>query len=70
MDEEATEEEKADALREGLNSTILAQQTAIEILTNILCGRDDGDEEAWDDLDSDGGLVSFAGSSCGVFCSQ
>ena len=61
MDEETTVEEKTDALREGLNSTILAQQTAIEILTNILCGRDDGEVEGWDDLeDSDGGMVSFS----------
>ena len=58
MDEETTEAEKLDALRTELNSTILAQQTAIEILTNILCGPDDSDEEGWDDFESDGGMVS------------
>ena len=59
MDEDTTEAEKLDAMRTALNSTILAQQTAIEILTNILCGGDDSDEEGWDDFDSDGGMVSY-----------
>ena len=58
MDEDTTESEKLDGMRTALNSTILAQQTAIEIMTNILCGADDSDEEGWEDLESDGGMVS------------
>ena len=60
MDEETTETEKLEEMRTALNSTILAQQTAIEILTNILCGADDSDEEGWDDYESDGGMVSIS----------
>ena len=60
MDEETTETEKLEAMRTALNSTILAQQTAIEILTNILCGADDSDEEGWDDYESDGGMVRMS----------
>ena len=56
MEEETTETEKLEEMRTALNSTILAQQTAIEILTNILSGADDSDEEGWDDYESDGGM--------------
>ena len=60
MEEETTETEKPEEMRTALNSTILAQQTAIEILTNILSGADDSDEEGWDDCESDGGMVRLS----------
>ena len=34
-----------DQLRESVNAVILAQQSALEILTNVCCG----DDEAWED---------------------
>ena len=34
-----------DQLRENVNAVILAQQSALEILTNVCCG----DDEAWEE---------------------
>ena len=43
-----------------MNATLLAQQTALEILTNILSRDSDSDEEWEDESESDGAMVRTA----------
>lgn len=58
--EEEKKEKKLDVLRQELNLSLLAQQTALEILANILCRGDDSDGEGWEnEEESDGAMVSW-----------
>ena len=50
MEEDSSVLPRHDQLRETINAVIFAQQTALEILTNICC-----DDETWEDVASDSG---------------
>ena len=50
MEEDSSVLPRHDQLREMINAVIFAQQTALEILTNICC-----DDETWEDVASDSG---------------
>ena len=51
MEENESAEEKLEALKEDLNNVVQAQQTALELLTNLLCGEDEGDQ--WEEEEDD-----------------
>ncbi len=48
--------EKHESIRDEINSVILAQQTALELLTNCLCSPDDED---WEEIASESVRVSI-----------
>ena len=50
MEEDSSVVPRHDQLREAIHAVIFAQQTALEILTNICC-----DDETWEDVASDSG---------------
>ena len=50
MEEDSSVVPRHDQLREEIHAVIFAQQTALEILTNICC-----DDETWEDVASDSG---------------